>query len=134
MSTGTAMNAALQAQLAQLAQIHQLVMKNSSSLSQMQQQLQERVTSSCLSHHEPPAKRAHLLADDGASDDILDAVFSFVGVEEYLFAAGVSRKWRVRYLKLCYSEAASAIATTPGSSDSSTSICNGNSGKGSQLQ
>jgi hypothetical protein len=101
------MNAALQAQLAQLAQIHQLVMKNSSSLSQMQQQLQERVTSSCLSHHEPPAKRAHLLADDGASDDILDAVFSFVGVEEYLFAAGVSRKWRVRYLKLCYSEAAS---------------------------
>jgi hypothetical protein len=36
-----------------------------------------------------------------------DTVFSFVGVEESVYAAGVSRKWRVRYLKLCYSEAAS---------------------------
>jgi hypothetical protein len=39
-------------------------------------------------------------------DELLDTVFSYVGVGDYFFAAGVCRRWRGRYLKLCYNEAA----------------------------
>ena len=53
---------------------------------------------------------AHLkrtrLADDYRSaldsDELLDLVFEYVGVGEYLYAAGVSRRWRARYMNLCY--------------------------------
>jgi hypothetical protein len=59
-------------------------------------------------HQKHSAKRAQL-ALDGASalckDVILDAVFSYVGIKDYIYAAGVSRQWRGRYLKLCYSKA-----------------------------
>eukprot|EP00953_Heterococcus_sp_UTEX-ZZ885_P011438 6618-Heterococcus_DN1.PRE.4 len=39
-------------------------------------------------------------------DELLDTVFSYVGVGDYYFVAGVSRKWRGRYLKLCCNKAA----------------------------
>jgi hypothetical protein len=56
-------------------------------------------------------KRARLTAEDGSisildKDEILDEVFSFVGLGEYYYAAGVSTRWRGRYIKLCYTEAA----------------------------
>jgi hypothetical protein len=38
-------------------------------------------------------------------DEILDAVFGYVGLGEYYYVAGVSRRWRGRYIKLCYSNA-----------------------------
>jgi hypothetical protein len=37
---------------------------------------------------------------------LLDSVFSYVGVGDYFFAAGVCRRWRGSYIKLCYNEAA----------------------------
>jgi hypothetical protein len=61
------MNAAFQAQLAQLAQIHQLVLQNSSSLDQIQQQLQQIVTGGPLNHSE---RARALFADEGAADNI----------------------------------------------------------------
>jgi uncharacterized phage infection (PIP) family protein YhgE len=52
------------------------------------------------------AKRAHVV-DSSASaldrDVILDTVFSYVGIKEYVYTAAVSRRWRGRYIKLCYS-------------------------------
>jgi hypothetical protein len=42
--------------------------------------------------------------------EILDIVFGYVGIGEYLFAAGVCRNWRGRYIKLCYNQAAAAAA------------------------
>eukprot|EP00953_Heterococcus_sp_UTEX-ZZ885_P012063 6937-Heterococcus_DN1.PRE.3 len=52
------------------------------------------------------AKRAHVV-DSSASaldrDVILDTVFSYVGIKEYVYKAAVSRRWRGRYIKLCYS-------------------------------
>jgi hypothetical protein len=38
----------------------------------------------------------------------LDKVFGYVGLGEYIYAAGVSRRWRGRYLRLCYTEAGPA--------------------------
>ena len=54
-------------------------------------------------------KRARLAAEGGSAcplnkDEILDEVFSFVGLGEYYYVAGVSRRWRGRYIKLCYNE------------------------------
>jgi hypothetical protein len=37
-------------------------------------------------------------------DEILDTVFSYAGIGEYFYAAGVSRRWRGRYIKLCYNK------------------------------
>eukprot|EP00953_Heterococcus_sp_UTEX-ZZ885_P027944 14934-Heterococcus_DN1.PRE.1 len=37
-------------------------------------------------------------------NEILDTVFSYVGIGDYFYAAGVSRKWRGRYIKLCYNK------------------------------
>jgi hypothetical protein len=52
----------------------------------------------------------HLLTDGSAAaldrDVILDTVFSYVGIKHYIYVAGVSRRWRARYLKLCYCKAA----------------------------
>ena len=42
-------------------------------------------------------------------DELLDTGFSYVGVDDYLFAAGVCRRWRGRYIKLCYNKAALAV-------------------------
>jgi hypothetical protein len=37
---------------------------------------------------------------------VLDTVFSFVGIGEYYYAAGVCRNWRGRYIQLCAQTAA----------------------------
>jgi hypothetical protein len=39
-------------------------------------------------------------------DFILDEVFSYVGIGEYIYAAAVCRRWRGRYIKLCYNKVA----------------------------
>jgi hypothetical protein len=65
---------------------------------------------SCDSRQSGAFKRAHLTDDRTSSlneDVILNEVFNYVGIKDYIYAAGVSRKWRVRYLKLCYSKATS---------------------------
>jgi hypothetical protein len=36
-----------------------------------------------------------------ARDEVLDTVFSFVGVEDYYYVAGVCRNWRGRYIAFC---------------------------------
>jgi hypothetical protein len=41
-----------------------------------------------------------------SSDQILDAVFTYVGIGDYVYAGGVSRRWKGRYVKLCHSSAA----------------------------
>jgi hypothetical protein len=35
-------------------------------------------------------------------DEILDEIFSYVGRKEWLYAEGVCRRWRGRYLSMCY--------------------------------
>jgi hypothetical protein len=48
-------------------------------------------------------------ADNSASpldkDELLDQVFGYEGLSEYIYAADVSRRWRGRYLKMCYTKA-----------------------------
>jgi hypothetical protein len=48
----------------------------------------------------------HSVASPLDKDEILDVVFSCVGIGEYFYAAGVSRRWRGRYIKLCYNKTA----------------------------
>jgi hypothetical protein len=58
-------------------------------------------------------KRARLAEDRRGfleRDDMLDLVFDYVGAGEYYYVAGVSRRWRGRYLKLCYNAAANKEA------------------------
>jgi hypothetical protein len=40
-------------------------------------------------------------------DEILDEIFSFVGVKEWLYVGAVCRRWRGRYLSMCYRARAS---------------------------
>jgi hypothetical protein len=40
-----------------------------------------------------------------SSDQILDAVFSYVGIGDYVYAGAVSRRWKGRYIKLCHRSA-----------------------------
>jgi hypothetical protein len=40
-----------------------------------------------------------------SSDQILDAVFTYVGIGDYVYAGAVSRRWKGRYIKLCHSSA-----------------------------
>eukprot|EP00953_Heterococcus_sp_UTEX-ZZ885_P012065 6937-Heterococcus_DN1.PRE.5 len=105
---------ALQQQLAQHAQQST---DRHAALQQRFDQLvasQPQQTAAAAVHHmhqEQSAKRAHTSCDGTAAlckNVILDTVFSFVGIKDYIYAAGVSRQWRVRYLKLCYSKAARA--------------------------
>jgi hypothetical protein len=46
-----------------------------------------------------------------ARDEVLDTVFSFIGIGDYNYAAGVCRNWRGRYMKLYCSTAAGADCT-----------------------
>jgi hypothetical protein len=54
----------------------------------------------------PDAPRNHSLRLPLDDDELLDTVFSFVGPGDYFYAAGVCRRWRGRYIKLCYNKAA----------------------------
>eukprot|EP00953_Heterococcus_sp_UTEX-ZZ885_P018053 10084-Heterococcus_DN1.PRE.5 len=60
-----------------------------------QQQLQQQL---------PVAQRPRL--DDSASpldkDIVLDTVLGFIGRGDYLYAGAVNRRWRGRYIKMCY--------------------------------
>jgi hypothetical protein len=63
----------------------------------------------------PTAKKARLGRDFAPpleDDDVLDTVLSFVGVDEYFYAAAVSRRWRGRYIRLCYTMAAQEPLST----------------------
>eukprot|EP00953_Heterococcus_sp_UTEX-ZZ885_P009066 5383-Heterococcus_DN1.PRE.2 len=53
-------------------------------------------------------KRARVAGDGRsplAEDEILDTVFSCVGIGDYIFTGAVSRRWRGRYTKLCHNKA-----------------------------
>jgi Ankyrin repeats (3 copies) len=60
----------------------------------------------------PSPKRLAVAADALEStcpldkDQLLDEVFSYVGAGEYIYAGGVCRRWKGRYIKLCYNQAA----------------------------
>jgi hypothetical protein len=41
-----------------------------------------------------------------AQEEVLDTVFSFVGIGDYYYVAGVCRNWRGRYMAFCHSGAA----------------------------
>jgi hypothetical protein len=60
-------------------------------------------------------KRTHL-ADSSRSplddDEILDTVFSYVGIGDYIYTGAVSRRWKGRYTKLCYTEQKRARSTS----------------------
>eukprot|EP00953_Heterococcus_sp_UTEX-ZZ885_P019331 10804-Heterococcus_DN1.PRE.1 len=43
------------------------------------------------------AQQAHALD----KDEILDNIFAFTGVNEYLYVSGVCRRWRGRYISFC---------------------------------
>eukprot|EP00953_Heterococcus_sp_UTEX-ZZ885_P010916 6339-Heterococcus_DN1.PRE.2 len=57
-----------------------------------------------LQDDRPKAKKAKLDRDfvPLEDDDLLDTVLSFVGVDEYLYAGAVSRRWRGRYIRQCH--------------------------------
>jgi hypothetical protein len=57
-------------------------------------------------HQRARVAQQHRCALD--KNEILDEVFSYVGIGEYIYAAGVCRKWRGRYIKLCYNKAPAA--------------------------
>jgi hypothetical protein len=70
------------------------------AMQQQQQQQQQQ-------QHRPQRAR---IADESSSpldrDELLDRIFCYVGIGDYLYAAGVSRRWKGRYTKLCYNKAA----------------------------
>jgi hypothetical protein len=55
------------------------------------------------------AKKRARVADSSSSplddDEILDTVFSYVGIGDYIYTGAVSRRWKGRYTKLCYNKA-----------------------------
>jgi hypothetical protein len=55
--------------------------------------------------HQREAQRARLQDQESPLDKdvVLDNVFSYVGTGDYLYTGAVSRRWRGRYIKLCYS-------------------------------
>jgi hypothetical protein len=57
-------------------------------------------------HRQQRARVAHQHRCALDKDKVLDEVFSYVGIGEYIYAAAVCRRWRGRYIKLCYNKAA----------------------------
>lgn len=87
--------------------------------------LSQQVASTSHAANESLVKRARITdADCGRPPlerhEILDTVFGYVGIGEYLFAAGVCRNWRGRYIKLCYGHAAAAAAGAAGAAVAAT--------------
>jgi hypothetical protein len=68
-----------------------------------------------LQDDRPKAKKARLdCVTSLEDDDLLDTVLSFVGVDEYLYVAAVSQRWRGRYIKQCNLVAAQKpLSSTP---------------------
>jgi hypothetical protein len=46
-------------------------------------------------------------------DEVLDVVFSLVGIDDYFYTATVCSFWRKQYLKLCCNEASNKGVTKP---------------------
>jgi hypothetical protein len=61
-----------------------------------------------VDEHQQKRARVTLLGSEPLEhDDILDRIFSLVGRKEWLYAGGVCRRWRGRYLSMCYRARAS---------------------------
>jgi hypothetical protein len=91
---------------AQLAIKEELLASQAEEVKLLKRELQLRVAP--LNASSPKRRRVH---DDCSSnsivlptlekDELLDEVFSFVGGGDHLYAAGVSRLWRGRFLQYC---------------------------------
>jgi hypothetical protein len=58
--------------------------------------------------HEPKrARYAPGCSQPLEKDEVLDEIFSYVGRKEWLYTGGVCRRWRGRYLSMCYKGRAS---------------------------
>jgi hypothetical protein len=60
--------------------------------------------------NEPDQKRARVMERSEQpleKDEVLDEIFSIVGRKEWLYAGGVCRRWRGRYLTMCFKARAS---------------------------
>jgi hypothetical protein len=59
------------------------------------------------------SKRQRLHSSNAESplgrDDLLDAVFSFVGGGDHLYMGGVSKRWRGRYIQYCVQNSTAAV-------------------------
>eukprot|EP00953_Heterococcus_sp_UTEX-ZZ885_P030275 16003-Heterococcus_DN1.PRE.3 len=97
---------AVQLQLAQLASSHE---STQGTLAVLHSSLSMSKSADGPVQH---CQKLARFADDSASpldkDELLDKVFGYVGLGEYIYAAGVSRRWRGRYLRICYTEAGPA--------------------------
>jgi hypothetical protein len=111
----------LQQQLEHAAQLaavkEELLQQKDALIAELRGQPGAAGTASQTEHH---TKKARFAPDDSTiikspldKDATLDAVFGFVGIGEYAYAAGVNRRWRGRYIKLYYNKAA------PGKKESS---------------
>eukprot|EP00953_Heterococcus_sp_UTEX-ZZ885_P006165 3788-Heterococcus_DN1.PRE.2 len=58
-----------------------------------------------VQHRQKHAGTYESTASPLGKHEVLDTVFSYVGIGDYFYTAAVCKFWRVRYLKLCYSEA-----------------------------
>eukprot|EP00953_Heterococcus_sp_UTEX-ZZ885_P017020 9553-Heterococcus_DN1.PRE.3 len=58
-------------------------------------------------HEQKRARRAPTTALPLEADEVLDEIFGYVGRKEWLYAGGVCRRWRGRYLSMCYKARAS---------------------------
>jgi hypothetical protein len=58
-------------------------------------------------HLQKHARSSLHLAQALEKDEVLDEIFSFVGRKEWLYAGGLCRRWRGRYLSMCYKARAS---------------------------
>jgi hypothetical protein len=98
---------------AQLAMKDELLASRAEEAKRLKKELQLRVGSSdannACDYPDCNAKRQRM-HDSSSScyevspldkDDLLDQVFSFAGGGDHLYIAGVSRRWRGRYLKHC---------------------------------
>jgi hypothetical protein len=67
----------------------------------MHQRVPRQCSVASVSTRSLSARTMHLTALE--EDGVLDHIFSFVGAGEHLYAAGVCRQWRCRYLQFCTS-------------------------------
>jgi hypothetical protein len=67
----------------------------------MHQRVPRQCSVASVSTRSLSARTTHLTALE--EDGVLDHIFSFVGAGEHLYAAGVCRQWRCRYMQFCTS-------------------------------
>jgi hypothetical protein len=65
-----------------------------------------RTSNSSQQQQHEHRRQRYCVSDDQISvlarDEVLDAVFGFVGIGDYYYVAGVCRNWRGRYMTLCH--------------------------------